>query len=244
MLWPWKAPPHVNDGRQQVTRIVGEFSRFAQSLAAAPDENTRLQLAVDSAVALVASCDHAGITINERGGLITRVSSDDLVRRANELQHELGEGPCLDVRRDQNTFVTTDLAADQRWPRWAPRVHDELGVGSMMSLLVFTDRHSFGALSLYARHGHEFDADDVAVGQAVAGHLSVAVVADRQLDQLGLGLANRNMIGQAQGILMERLDITAEQAFDFLRRASMGLNRKVVDVAADIARSRTLPELP
>lgn len=237
----------MTDARQMATQLVGEFSQLAQDLSSAKDENTRLQAAVEAAVALVTRCDHAGITINEKGGLLTRVSSDDLVRRANELQHELGEGPCLNVRRDQNTLVITDLADDRRWPRWAPQVHRELGVGSMMSLLVYTnrtsDQHSFGALSLYARDGCRFDADDVAVGQALAGHLSVAVVADRQLDQLGLGLANRNTIGQAQGILMERLDLNPAQAFDYLRRASMHLNRKVVDVAADIAATRTLPDL-
>ena len=34
-----------------------------------------------------------------------------------------------------------------------PRVHAELGVDSMMSLLVYTDRPSFGALSLYCGSG-------------------------------------------------------------------------------------------
>jgi len=233
----------MDDDRRLATHMVGQLSDLARVLSMAGDENARLEAAVDAAIALVDRCDHAGITINEKGGLLTRVSSDDLVRRANEMQHDLGEGPCLDVRRDQDTFVVTDLARDERWPRWSPKVHQELHVGSMMSLLVYTDRDSFGALSLYARTGRRFDADDVAVGQALASHLSVAVVADRQYDKLGLGMANRNIIGQAQGILMERLDVTAEQAFDYLRRASMHLNRKVIEVAADIASTRALPAL-
>ena len=54
---------------------------------------------------------------------------------------------------------------------------------------------------------------------------------------------NRIVIGQAQGILMERLDITADQAFDYLRRSSMHANRKVVDIAAEIASTRKLPDL-
>jgi AmiR/NasT family two-component response regulator len=39
------------------------------------------------------------------------------------------------------------------------------------------------------------------------------------------------MIGQAQGILMERERITADQAYDILRRASNHLNTKVRYVA-------------
>ncbi|WP_210649047.1 GAF and ANTAR domain-containing protein [Nocardioides sp. SYSU D00065] len=225
------------------TRLIHEFSQLAQAIASATDENARLQVAVDAAVSLVSRCDHAGITINEKRGLVTRASSDDVVRRANELQRELGEGPCLDVRRDQETLVSTDLTQERRWPRWSRQAHDELGVCTMMSLLIYTDKHSYGALSLYAREGHRFDADDLTVGQAIARHMSVIMSAGREIDQLGAALHNRITIGQAEGILMERLDISVDQAFDYLRRASMHLNRKVVDVAADIASTRKLPDL-
>jgi hypothetical protein len=216
------------------THFVGEFAQLAQALSALPDETARLQLAVDSAVTLVERCDHAGITINEKRGLFTRVSSDDVVRRANELQHELAEGPCLDVMRDQATLISPDLPREKRWPRWAPTVHDELGVGSMMSLLVYTNEQSYGALSLYAQQGRRFDVDDVAVGQAIAGHLAVIMTAERQIDDLGVALVNRITIGRAEGILMERLDITADQAFDYLRRVSSHTNRKLVDIAEEL----------
>lgn len=242
-----KTRPAVGERGQSVlngaSRSISRFSELALELAAAPDEDARLKLGVSAAMALVARCDHAGITINDKRVLVTRASSDEVVQRANALQHELGEGPCLDVMRDQNTVVSTSLEQDQRWPTWAPRVHAELGVGSMMSLLVYTDRVSFGALSLYARDGQRFDADDVAVGQALAAQLAVSMAAERQIDQLGLGMNNRIVIGQAQGILMERLDITADQAFEYLRRASMHTNRKVVEIAKEIAGTRGLPDL-
>ena len=225
------------------SRSISQFSELALELAAAPDEDARLKLGVAAAVALVARCDHAGVTVNDKRVLLTRVSSDDVVQRANELQHELGEGPCLDVMRDQDTLVSTSLAQDPRWPTWSSRVHAELGVDSMMSLLVYTDRASFGALSLYARDGKRFDVDDVAVGQALAAQLALAIAAERKIDQLGLGMHNRIVIGQAQGILMERLDLTADQAFDYIRRASMNTNRKVVDVATEISATRKLIEL-
>jgi GAF domain-containing protein len=223
---------------------MGQFSDLAQALSSAPDDDARLKLAVDAAVSLVTRCDHAGITVNEKGRLVTRASTDDLVSRANELQTDLGEGPCLDVRRDQNTLVSPALAAERRWPAWAPRVHEELGVDSMMSLLLFSDGHSFGALSLYCGAGCRFDADDVAVAQALAGHLSVALASEQQIDELGLALHNRNIIGQAQGVLMERYDMTAAQAFDYLRRISSNTNRKVAVVAAEIAETRRVPDAP
>lgn len=223
------------------SRQIREFSDFAQAVSTAADEDARLKLAVEAAVNLVSRRPHAGVTINEKQVLVTRVSSNSVVEKANELQHQLGEGPCLDVRRDQNTLVSTDLGHDPRWPAWAGRVHADLGLGSMMSLLVYTDRDSFCALSLYTERGEEFDADDIVVGQAIAAQLAITVNSERKIDQLGLGMHNRLIIGQAQGILMERLGISADQAFDYLRRTSMASNRKVADLCAEIASTRKLP---
>jgi GAF domain-containing protein len=224
--------------------LIGEFTQLSQALAAAPDEDTRLQIAVDCAVPLMSGCDHAGFTVNRKGGLLTRASSaGGLVRRANELQQELGEGPCLDVLRDQETLISGDLSAEPRWPRWASQVHRDLGVGSMMSLLVYTEKqHSYGALSLYAHVGQRFGANDWAIGQALAGHISVILSAGKEIDQLGVAVHTRTNIGQAQGILMERLNISADQAFDYLRRTSANSNRKLADVAEEIARTRQLPQ--
>ena len=55
-----------------------------------------------------------------------------------------------------------------------------------------------------------------------------------RLDVLKEAMATRTVIGQAQGILMERNKFTAGQAFDRLRTASMNLNRKLHDVAKDL----------
>jgi GAF domain-containing protein len=224
------------------TQLLGGFTALARALVAAPDKDTRLKVAVDAAVDLVTRCDHAGITINDHGRLVTPAGSDDVVCRANRLQTELVEGPCLADHRDQNTLVSPSLSVERRWPVWAARVHTELGVDSMMSLLIYIDEHSFGALSLYGDAGSRFDADDVAVAQALAGHLSVAMSAEKQIDQLGLALHNRTIIGQAQGVLMERYAISADQAFDYLRRISSHSNRKLAGVAAEIAETRQVPE--
>ena len=55
---------------------------------------------------------------------------------------------------------------------------------------------------------------------------------DRDLHRV---LLSRDVIGQAKGILMERLKITPEDAFDLLRRSSQNLNLKLQDVARGLA---------
>lgn len=228
----------------EVGRLMVEFARFAQALDAAPDEGARVQAAVGSFVLVVGGCDHAGFTVNEGGRLSTAVGSDDVASRADSLQGELSEGPSLDVTRGEGALVSNDLNQEDRWPRWATRAHIELGVGSVMSLLVRTGGRSHGALSLYADEPHRFAAEDLAVAQALAAQLAVTVDAGRQIDQLRVAVGSRTIIGQAQGLLMGQLDIDADQAFDYLRRISSTSNRKLAVVATEIVRTRQLPSRP
>ena len=50
------------------------------------------------------------------------------------------------------------------------------------------------------------------------------------------------MIGQAQGILMERERITADQAYDILRRAPQHLSTKIRDVAQALVDTGDSPQ--
>ena len=59
-------------------------------------------------------------------------------------------------------------------------------------------------------------------------------------DNLHQALMTRDVIGQAKGILMERLKLTPEQAFDALRHASNQLNEKLHAVALQFAETGEL----
>jgi AmiR/NasT family two-component response regulator len=49
------------------------------------------------------------------------------------------------------------------------------------------------------------------------------------------------VIGQAEGILMERFGIDAEQAFNVLRRVSQDRNVKLSLIAEELVRTRRTP---
>ncbi|HWJ52286.1 MAG TPA: ANTAR domain-containing protein [Propionibacteriaceae bacterium] len=55
-----------------------------------------------------------------------------------------------------------------------------------------------------------------------------------KVEQLERGLSSRTVIGQAQGILIERHQVTPDKAFRILVQASNTTNRKLRDVAADL----------
>jgi AmiR/NasT family two-component response regulator len=69
----------------------------------------------------------------------------------------------------------------------------------------------------------------------------VALAGAEHEEQLRAGMTSRDLIGQAKGILMERFRLTPHQAFDVLSRVSQELNRKLVDVAAELTETGALP---
>jgi GAF domain-containing protein len=220
---------------------VEDFTRLARELHAAPDEIQQLQLAVDLAVQLIAGCDHAGVSILRRGSISTPAASDDLVRNGDAWQYELGEGPCLDAVHSRETVISEDLNQETRWPRWTQRVVADLGTRAMMSLWLSTSTRSYGALNLYADRTDGFEPSDVATARALAAQLSVALAAQREIRERGVAITSRTTIGQAQGIVMERLGVNADQAFGYLRQISQNENRKLTTICNDIIETRLLP---
>jgi AmiR/NasT family two-component response regulator len=65
----------------------------------------------------------------------------------------------------------------------------------------------------------------------------------RKVETLEEALETRTIIGQAQGILMERFSLSADEAFAYLRRRSNTDNVKLRDLAVEIVRTRCLPEV-
>ena len=79
----------------------------------------------------------------------------------------------------------------------------------------------------------------------LAAHASTALAATQAVNAAELetahllkALESRDVIGQAKGILMQRSNIDAEQAFDILRKASQALNVKLAEIARTLTTQR------
>lgn len=240
---PRMTPPMRAERNQASTAATaGEVSDFARAVHTQGEPQQRLQRGVELAVDLIQGCDHAGVTIARGRRLGTPAASDDIVRRGDSWQQELDEGPCLDTVRLEHTVISADLAKEERWPRWAARAQQDLGVSSMLSVLLFTDRDTWGAMNLYADQPDAWSDDDVDTAHALAGHLAVSLADADEIAQRGRAMLSRTTIGQAEGILMERYGLGADQAFAYLRRVSQNSHRKLVDVATELVASRRLPD--
>jgi len=218
------------------------FAAVAREFGEQVTEGATLDHAVAIAREIIDGCDHAGVTlVHARRPVETAAATGRIAVRADELQYELGEGPCLDSARNDVVTMSTDLLTESRWPRWAPAASAELGVRSILCFQLFTTQNSYGALNLYSERQDAFDADDQAVGMALAAQVAVALAVTRAIESRDLAIARRTVIGQAEGILMERFALDADQAFNVLRRISQDSQRKLYDVAADLVRTGQLP---
>jgi AmiR/NasT family two-component response regulator len=78
--------------------------------------------------------------------------------------------------------------------------------------------------------------------QPADGELAALVKAltERNL-QLQQALDSRIVIEQAKGVLVERLALVPNDAFEILRRAARSQRRRIHDLAAEVVVSRTTP---
>jgi GAF domain-containing protein len=222
--------------------LHAQLAQASRDLHAEPDTQHTMERSVSLATELISSCHYAGISIVHRNRPIgTAAATDELVRRGDELQYAFGEGPCLDAIWHYDTVISADLAQEDRWRRWAPCVAAELKFRSMLCLRLFTSTELVGGLNLYSKEIDAFDEDDAYTGTYLAAHIAVAVAATQQSEGIRIGALNRTIIGQAQGILMERYKIDAEEAFNVMRRVSQDNNIKVIRVADELVRTRRTP---
>lgn len=185
-----------------------------------------------------ASC--VSITVLRSGRFRTASSTDDVALRADVLQYEIGSGPCVDAILDDNVYRTDDVAHDERWPQWGAQVSTELGLRSVLAyrLTLLDDSGAVAALNVYSDRPAAFDAHAVGTGLVLATHGSLLVTAQLARDRaanLLQALESNREIGVAMGILMHRHRLNREQAFAVLRVASQDSNRKLSEVAGEVA---------
>lgn len=220
--------------------FLQELSAVARSLQHETGKQRTLDMVVSAATGLIDGCDLVGVSIADARGVRTHAASDQEVLAMHALQDELREGPAVDALRDHETVYSPDLGSDERWPRWGPRVH-AIGVRSVLSYRLFTIRDTLGALDLLSRTRDAFDRDAVDNALALAAHVAVAVAAELNDEELKIAVTTRTVIGQAQGILMERFDLSADRAFEVLVRLSSHQNIKLHRVATQLVETRDVP---
>jgi GAF domain-containing protein len=237
-----RGQPSTSDTGTAASEVLAAgLSAMARDLEHQDDPVVMLAEIVVAAVAMVPGADEGSISfVTGRRQVTSEAPTGDLPVRVDALQYETRQGPCLDAVYEQQTVRVDDLATEQRWPLFA-RLASEAGAASMLSLQLFVEGDNLGALNLYGRSPNAFTDESEQVGLLFASHAAIAYAGVRKEAQLAQALANRDLIGQAKGILMERHKISAARAFLVLTRTSQDSNRKLHDIADELVRTGMLP---
>jgi GAF domain-containing protein len=196
---------------------------------------------LDFALAAV-DCSHAAVVfVRGRRKLEVVASTDPAVDDLIATQMRSGTGPVLAmVGKGVDGVLVADTREEMRWPGWAAAAVT-IGVRSMISVRLGTSARTIGTLNLYDSRPHHFSVADVEVAHVLARHAAIALDRASDAENFSRALDSRKLIGQAQGILMERFDLDDAGAFEVLRRYSQDNNVKLRDVAQSIVDTRRLP---
>jgi GAF domain-containing protein len=237
-LRQWGLPSAQDTGTQvRMDALARRLAEAARSLQRQTSPQQVMDGVVRLAREMVPGADEATITmVRKDRHCYSAAATSELASDFDVLQDETGEGPCLDAIWQQETVRVDDLNSDPRWPVLGPRAA-ERGIHSMLCLQLFVVRDTLGALDLLARATSAFTDESEHVGLLLASHAAIAAADAHHFEHVTSALVNRDVIGQAKGILMERFKITSDQAFAVLARVSQDTNRKLSAIAEDLART-------
>jgi GAF domain-containing protein len=188
----------------------------------------------------IAASVGAGVSLFEGGRRTTAVASDQVVRRADDLQYTLGEGPCLSAFAERATHRVDDVRTDSRWPRWGPAAA-EMGMLAALSAPLLVQDTAVGAVKVYAREAGAFSARDerlltlfAAQAGVLLGFVRQAEGTRRASDAFKETLRSRDVLNMAKGALMERESVGEDAAFGMLLSLARARHQDVAQVAASL----------
>ncbi len=199
-------------------------------------EQTLTQI-VAVAVETVPGADAGGISMTENGHITCRSPTNDDIRKLDDLQARLHEGPCItavEYPPADGVVLACDLTQPpdaDRWPHFAPEAA-AAGYRSLLSTHLSTTAGGVrAALNLYSHTENTFDEAARTTAGLFGLQAALLLYGADHARQLGQALASRDLIGQAKGILMERFRVPSDQAFQMLVSSSQDTNIKLIEVA-------------
>jgi GAF domain-containing protein len=234
--------------QQNLMEVTGRSAESLEIMARALHvKNAELQPTLEAiastAVTMLSPARYAALTVLSRGELIPRASTGEPPLLLDRLQQRLGDGPCINAAEHQSVFRIEDTRDDLRWPEFCAEAA-RLNVRSMLCVPLWIHEQGLGALSLYADQTEAFSEPHERVTILLATFAALALADAQRADQMHDALGNRDVIGQAKGILMERHGVTAGAAFSVLSRISQAENMKLAEIARRFVQTGELPSVP
>jgi GAF domain-containing protein len=231
------------DRDEFMTEALTSFEVLARVLHV---KEARLQPTLDAIVAAARALSpgqEAGLIVLDAGKLIPQSATGRAPHLLDLLQQKTGSGPCIEAARQQTVIRIDETQEDTRWPEFLAEAQ-RCGVRSQLCVPLWVDERCLGTLSLYGEKPSVFTRHDEHITTLFATLAALALAEAQRTEQLRAALANRDLIGQAKGILMGRSGVTADDAFKCLTEVSQVTNVKLLTVAQHLVETGELLNVP
>lgn len=166
-------------------------------------------------------------------------------RKLDELQFDLGEGPCWDAMRLGEAVAEADLAGDgvRRWPAFAAAAAQKVPAASIYAFPVAVGSLRFGAVDLFTKRRLVLSPHQTRQAGAMArviGRQLLREAVDRagDADSTDTSRTSRRVVHQATGVVLAQLEITAEEALLVIQGHAFAMGEQVTSIASDIVERR------
>jgi ANTAR domain len=204
-----------------------------QRMWAAPDVAALWRIVVDEALALIAADGAAVVTYTERLWQTLAAHPSDTARNdsatATVIEMLFRQGLL------QQPISIDDPAEGASW--------DVVGRRALLVVRIEGAPRQPVRLVWYAT-GPASLSPYADIAEAFAHHASLVLGAVMERDNLNRAVAPRRRVGLAQGILMTRRQLTADQAFTLLKRHSQNTHVKLRTIAQMVIQTRRSSGLP
>ena len=225
----------------QDQRVTDTFVELADTLVADFDAVEFLHTLTERCVELL-DADTAGLLLaDERGALRLAAASTSQAQVLELFELQEQEGPCLECYRSGQVVTLTDVSQQaQRWPRFAATAA-ELGFAGVHAIPMQLRGQVIGTLNLFRTQPGGLGETDARLGKALVDVATIGILSERAVrqqelvtEQLQTALNSRVIIEQAKGALAERHAMSADQAFNALRRYARSHNRRLTELAGEV----------
>lgn len=173
-------------------------------------------------------------------------SSDATSALIEELQYNLGEGPCVDAYFHDRPVIEPDLAAPavRRWVAFTPQVL-AAGVRAVFGFPLRVGAIHLGALNLYRDYPGSLSGDEHADALVMADVAARAVLAMQAqaspgalAAELVAGADFLIVVHQASGMVSAQISVSVAEALIRLRAYAFANDRPLSEVAQDVVARR------
>jgi hypothetical protein len=179
-------------------------------------------------------------TVGDVLGSETVSATDDVAAHLDELQFDLGEGPCWDAVRSARAVIEPDFVGGgaSRWPTLAAAARPT-PIASVFAFPLVVGALRFGAVDLYSRSLVVLDATQeeqaTAMADVVGRHvLREALTVGGADHGLGAKPYSRRTVHQAAGVLLAQLDLAPEDAMLMIQAHAFGAGQSMIEVSGGI----------